>query len=85
MPCLELPGLPSLPSLPPGVSLPIFTPPTLPNLNLCRKIQLPAFPIPAVTLPIPTELIAAVVATLQELIAGVQAYLDALPVSCPFS
>jgi hypothetical protein len=82
MACLALPPLPPFPPvLPGGITIPIFTPPTLPKLGFCCNIPLPEFPIPAIALPIPFP--AVTITALNQFIAAVQAAYDAVSVSCP--
>lgn len=83
--CLKAPPLPTLPPLPPGVTIPIFTPPVLPSLGLCCKIPLPPIPIPAIAIPIAFP--PAVNAALQVISQTMQAYWDqytTLNIKCPF-
>lgn len=83
--CLKAPPVPPLPPLPTGVSIPVFTPPTLPDLGLCCKIPIPPVPIPAIAITIAFP--AAVIATLNTIAKGVQAYYDqytTLTIKCPF-
>ena len=88
MSCLELPPFPPLPALPPGVSIPVFTPPALPENSglLCCTIPIPSFPIPAAVLTIPFP--AAVITALNTITKAVQAYYDeytTFSINCPFS
>jgi hypothetical protein len=83
--CLKAPPFPPLPPLPTGVSIPIFTPPILPDLGLCCKIPIPPIPIPAIALKISFP--AAVITTLNTITKAVQAYYDqytTLSIKCPF-
>lgn len=80
MACLKAP-VPPIPVLPSGITLPIFVPPTLPDLGLCCKLPLPAFPIPAIALPIAFP--AAAIATVNGFLLAMQSYFDLLQVSCP--
>jgi hypothetical protein len=81
MACIAAPPLPLPPPLPAGVTIPIYTPPTLPNLGLCCKIILPSIPLPFQTLTIPFP--AAIVTALNGYIAAIQAYYDGISASCP--
>jgi hypothetical protein len=84
VPCLALPPFPTPPPLPPGMSVPTFSPPSLPSVGLCCKIQVPPFgalPIPMPTLPIAFP--AAVIAAYAALIADLQNVYDAVAIPCP--
>ncbi len=82
MACIPIPELPN-PTLGLGLSI---EPPSLPSfsgdVDLCCKIL--SFNIVPPPLPLPPfALNAAVTATLNNCIAAVQAYIDALPLDCP--
>jgi hypothetical protein len=82
MACTPIPTLP-MPSLPGGITL---TPPETPDpgfsADLCCKILQFAIPTPPIPLP-PGVVNAGTAAIIKTTLASVQAYLDALPVSCP--
>lgn len=85
MSCVSLPTV-ALPTLPSPFTI---SPPALPAVDLsidfCCKVQLisytPFIPLGAVVLAVPGA--AAIVATINESLAVIDAYIDALPLSCP--
>lgn len=79
MPCVDVPT-PALPTLPPGLSIPALpAPPAVTVGACCQSVTLPAIPLPA-SLGVLTS--SAIVVINQQL-AALQAYIDALPVTCP--
>lgn len=81
MPCINGPAPPAPPPLPSGVSIPVFTPPVIPETNLCCNITLPGIDVPAQAIPIAFP--ASVVATYAKLMKGIQAVFDAAAIPCP--
>ena len=81
MPCIVLP-LPQLPTLPSPLSISLGFPFALPDFSFCCK--LPPLPISIPPLPIPSLILnPGVIATLNGFITAANAYLNALPISCP--
>jgi len=84
--CLKLPPYPNPPALPSGISIPLPTLPSLPNIGLCCKINLPTSlltpPTWPASIPIP---FAAISIFVTATFTAVKAYLDALEaaVACP--
>lgn len=85
MSCVSLPEveLPELPS-PFTIAPPDLDPIDL-SVDFCCKVQLisyaPFIPLGAVVLAVPGA--AAIVATINESLAVIDAYIDAIPLSCP--
>ena len=80
MSCIAI-AIPPLPPFPPGITIPLFVPPPVPNLKLCCTIVLPIPPLPIVSLGIAFP--AAAIATLNAAMKSVQAYFDLLSFDCP--
>ncbi len=83
MSCVTLPAPPPLPPLPAGFGLPGFTPPVIPGVNLCCKINPPPIPIPNIP-GIPLN--AAAMEVFTNAILLVDAVIDAIDtvnLSCP--
>ena len=84
MPCKSLPPFPAPPPLPPGVTIPTFTPPSLPSDGLCCNIQFPppwvgVPPLPPISIALPQGLVAAYA----EAVQGIQAVYDLVAIPCP--
>jgi hypothetical protein len=80
MPCIALPP-PPIPTLPPGISIPVFSPPVIPGFGLCCKFPIPQFPFPAGVLTIPFP--AVIMTAFNGYMTQIQAYWDLLQINCP--
>ena len=81
MPCLSA-SPPPLPPLPPGISLVIFTPPTLPNVGLCCKLPIPNYPLP-IPVVLSATLPGGLISTYNAFAKAIRQWFDSLQVSCP--
>lgn len=82
MACIAV-AAPPIPVFPPGITMPIFTPPAVPSLKFCCAIPLPIPPIPAVILVIPFP--PSVITALNGYLRSVQQFFDLLSFDCPLN
>lgn len=84
MSCIDVP-VPTLPSLPPGVSVSFAVPGFSTSVDLSFCCKAPPLPISIPPVPIlSTVLNPALIATLNGYIAAVNAYLNSIPINCPW-
>ena len=88
MPCIPIPKAP-LPSLPPGLTLSVPLPkPPLPSASAIQTpcCLLPPFTPPNIPVSIPIGILGPGISTaLRQALAAIEAYTDALPLTCPRS
>lgn len=85
MPCTPSPK-PPVPSPPAGITLAPPAAPKPPSVGGSPCCNLPVFTLPPLPLPMPFGVInPAFIATLQQGLAAVEAYLASLPLECPRS
>jgi hypothetical protein len=84
--CIAIPAFPPLPPILPLTITPPALPPLDLTINYCCRLNLFLFvPIPPLpTLVITSPTVVAILAALTVAMDTISAYLDALPLSCPF-